>query len=96
MSILDHPDAQTLLTDAVVTPEQVQGCQGRLDAFLQVRSAPLLPRRAAGQRHPRHPRPAQRPAAQDLRADRDGSRRPPQAHPVLRRAGRWDDEAVMA
>src|SRR5262245_44129206 len=35
MSLLDHPDAQALLADAVVTPEQVRGCQDRLTAFLQ-------------------------------------------------------------
>ena len=85
MSLLDHPDAQALLADAVLTPDAVRGCQDRLTAFL----ARYLPRfyrdRAAGQRHARHPRPAQRPAAQDLRADRRRGRRPPQADPVLRR-----------
>jgi SRSO17 transposase len=35
MSILDHPDAQALLADATLTPEAVEGCQGRLTAFLQ-------------------------------------------------------------
>ncbi len=35
MSLLDHPDAQTLLADAVVTPEQACDCQDRLNAFLQ-------------------------------------------------------------
>jgi SRSO17 transposase len=35
MSLLDHPDAQILLADAVVTPEQVRGCQDRIAAFLQ-------------------------------------------------------------
>jgi SRSO17 transposase len=35
MSLLDHPDAQALLADATLTPEAVEGCQGRLTAFLQ-------------------------------------------------------------
>jgi SRSO17 transposase len=35
MSLLDHPDAQALLADAALTPEQVRGCQDRLTAFLQ-------------------------------------------------------------
>jgi hypothetical protein len=35
MPLLDHPDAQALLADAVVTPEQVRGCRDRLTAFLQ-------------------------------------------------------------
>jgi hypothetical protein len=34
MSLLDHPDAQALLADAAVTPDQVRGCQDRLTAFL--------------------------------------------------------------
>ena len=85
MSLLEHPDAQALLADAVVTPEQVRGCQDRLTDLPATLPAPLLPRRAADQRHPRHPRPAQRPAAQDLRADRRRGRRPPQAGPELRR-----------
>src|SRR5512134_3513672 len=40
MSLLDHPDAQALLADAAVTPDQVRGCQDRLTTFLQ----PYLPR----------------------------------------------------
>jgi SRSO17 transposase len=35
MSLLDHPEAQALLADAILTPEAVEGCQGRLTAFLQ-------------------------------------------------------------
>lgn len=34
MSLLDHPDAKALLADAVLTPDQVRGCQGRLTSFL--------------------------------------------------------------
>jgi SRSO17 transposase len=39
MSLLDHPDAQALLNDATLTPEAVEGCQGRLNDFVQ-RSLP--------------------------------------------------------
>ncbi len=35
MSLLEHPDAQALLADAVVAPEQVRGCQDRITTFLQ-------------------------------------------------------------
>jgi hypothetical protein len=35
MSLLEHPDAQALLADAVVTPEQVRGCRDRLTDFLR-------------------------------------------------------------
>src|SRR3954466_12168514 len=35
MSLLDPPDAQALLADAVVTPDQVRGCQDRITTFLQ-------------------------------------------------------------
>src|SRR5206468_8751657 len=34
-SLLDHPDAQALLADAVVTPDEVRGCQDRIATFLQ-------------------------------------------------------------
>ena len=34
MSLLDHPEAQALLADAVLTPEAVRGCRDRLTVFL--------------------------------------------------------------
>jgi SRSO17 transposase len=34
MSVLDHPDAQALLKDAILTPEAVRGCRDRLRRFL--------------------------------------------------------------
>jgi SRSO17 transposase len=34
MSLLDHPDAQTLLDDATLTPASVRGCRDRLTRFL--------------------------------------------------------------
>jgi hypothetical protein len=35
MSLLDHPEAQALLADAIVTPAEVRGCQDRITTFLQ-------------------------------------------------------------
>jgi hypothetical protein len=43
MSLLDHPEAQPLLADAVLTPDTVRGCEGRLTAFL-ARYLPLFRR----------------------------------------------------
>jgi SRSO17 transposase len=43
MDILDHPDAQTLLADAVLTPQAVRSCADRLSAFAQ-RYLPLFQR----------------------------------------------------
>jgi len=33
MSFLDHPEARTLLSDAVLTPQAVRGCHDRLERF---------------------------------------------------------------
>ena len=35
MAILDHPDAQALLNDAILTSQSVEGCADRLTEFLQ-------------------------------------------------------------
>jgi SRSO17 transposase len=43
MSLLDHPEAQALLADAEVSPDDVQGCQDHLQRFLQ-RYLPLFAR----------------------------------------------------
>src|SRR5690606_22740001 len=59
-------------------------------------AAAVPPRRAADDRHHGDPRPAQRPAAQDLRTDRRAGRRAPQAVQFFVDAGKWDDEAVLA
>src|SRR5512142_3299189 len=40
MSLLDHPNAQALLADAILTPAEVRSCQDRLTAFPR----PYLPR----------------------------------------------------
>ena len=34
MSLLEHPDAQVHLAEAVVTPDEVRGCQDRITTFL--------------------------------------------------------------
>jgi hypothetical protein len=38
MSLLEHPTAQALLEDTVVTPAAVRGCRDRLAKFLGVQS----------------------------------------------------------
>ena len=89
MSLLEHPEAQALLADAVVTPAAVRGCQAdRLTGLPATLPARFLPRRATRPRHPGHPGPAQRPGAQDLRADRHPGRAAPQAGAALRRRRR--------
>jgi hypothetical protein len=35
VSLLDHPNARTLLADAALTPGQVRGCQDRINALLE-------------------------------------------------------------
>ena len=85
MSLLEHPEAQAILADAVLTPEAVRGLRRPARPIPRSLSAPLPPGRATAQRRPGHPWAAQRPATQDLRADRRRGRRPPQADPVPRR-----------
>src|SRR3954452_2020269 len=96
MSLLDHPDAQALLTDAVVTPEQVRSCQDRLTSFL----GRYLPRfRRAEQRHNAVLvlrgllSGLQRKTCEPIAVEAGVPRKPIQ---FLVGAGRWDDEAVMA
>ena len=69
MLLLDHPEA-------------VSVCQERLTAFL-ARYLPLFyTGRAATRRRTGHPRPTQRPRAQDPRADGHRRQRALQADPV--------------
>jgi hypothetical protein len=58
MSLLDHPEAQAILADAVVTPDSVRGRADRLTAFLR-RYLPRIYHRhkATGGFPPRRPRP---------------------------------------
>ena len=47
MSLLEHPEAQAILADAVLTPEAVRGCEDRLARLPRTLPAPLPTRRAA-------------------------------------------------
>ena len=96
MSLLDHPDAQALLADAVVTPEQVRGCQDRLTAFL----GRYLPRfyrveqRTNATLVIRGPLSGlQRKTCEPIAVEAGVHRKP---LPLFVGAGKWDDEAVMA
>ncbi|HZR50782.1 MAG TPA: IS701 family transposase [Streptosporangiaceae bacterium] len=96
MSLLDKPQAQALLADAVLTPAAVRSCQEHLTEFLQ-RYLPLFYRREqrdlatlviqgrlSG---------LQRKTSEPI-AHQAGHTRKPVQHFVG--AGAWDDEAVMA
>jgi SRSO17 transposase len=96
MSLLEHPDAQALLADAVVTPEQVRGCQGRLTDFLQR----YLPRfyRAEQRAHATLVirgllSGLQRKTCEPIAVEAGVHRKPIQNFVG---SGGWDDEAVMA
>src|SRR5689334_12586184 len=96
MALLDHPDAQALLADAVLSPEAVRTCEGRLNAFL----ARYLPRfRRLEQRATATLvirgllSGLQRKTCEPIAVQAGVHRKPIQ---FLVGAGRWDDEAVMA
>lgn len=95
MSLLDTPEAQALLEEAVLEPEAVRGCAGRLTRFLQ-RYLPLFYRKE--QRA--NAIVVMRGLLSDLErktcepvAYREGRTRKPIQFFVG--AGKWDDEAVM-
>jgi SRSO17 transposase len=96
MSLLDHPDARALLAGALLTPEAVRGCQGRLTEFLdrylpcfrrveQRANATLVVRGLLSG--------LQRKTCEPIAVEAGVHRQPIQ---FLVGAGRWDDEAVMA
>src|SRR5690348_16318904 len=96
MSLLEHPDARALLADAVLTPEQVRGCQDRLTAFLrrylprfyrveQRATATLVIRGLLSG--------LQRKTCEPIAVEAGVHRKPVQ---FFVGAGKWDDEAVMA
>src|SRR4051812_29253199 len=98
MSLLEHPDAQALPTDAPVTPDEVRGCQDRIATFLRR----YLPRfyRAEQRTHATLviggllsglERTTCEPIAIAVEA---GVHRKPV--PNFVGSGGWDDEAVMA
>jgi hypothetical protein len=96
MSLLHHPDAQVLLADAALTPEQVRGCRDRLTAFLQrylprfyraeqrATAALVLRGLLSG---------LQRKTCEPIAVAAGVHRKPVQ---FFVGAGKWDDEAVMA
>src|SRR4051794_26063267 len=96
MSLLEHPDAQALLADAVVTPEQVRGCQDRITDFLRR----YLPRfyRAEQRTHATLVirgllSGLQRKTCEPIAVEAGVHRKPVQNFVG---AGGWDDQAVMA
>jgi SRSO17 transposase len=96
MSLLEHPDARALLADAVLTPEQVRGCQGRLTAFLR-RYLPRFHRveqRATATLVIRGLLSGlQRKTCEPIAVQAGVHRKPVQ---FFVGAGKWDDEAVMS
>ena len=96
MTILEHPDAQALLADAVLTPDAVRGCQDRITTFLQR----YLPRfyRAEQRTHATLVirgllSGLQRKTCEPIAVEAGVHRKPVQNFVG---AGGWDDEAVMA
>jgi SRSO17 transposase len=96
MSLLDHPEAQALLADAVVAPDAVAGQADRLTSFLQ-------------RYLPRFYRVEQRATAALVIRGRLGGLERKTSEPIAIEAGlprkpiqffvgsgKWDDEAVMA
>jgi SRSO17 transposase len=96
MSLLDHPDAQALLADALVTPDQVRGCQDRIATFLP-RYLPLF-YRAEQRTHATLVirgllSGLQRKTCEPIAVEAGVHRKPVQNFVG---AGAWDDESVMA
>ena len=96
MSLLDHPEAQAILANAVVTPDAVRGRADRLTSFLQ-------------RYLPRFYRVEQRATAALVIRGRLGGLERKTSEPIAIEAGlprkpvqffvgsgKWDDEAVMA
>jgi SRSO17 transposase len=96
MSLLDHPDAQALLADAVLTPESVRGCQDRLTGFLQ-RSLPRFrrvePRDNATLVIRGLLSGLPRKTCEPIAVEAGVHRKPIQSFVG---SGKWDDEGVMA
>src|SRR3972149_6414497 len=96
MSLLEHPQAQSLLADAQVTAGQVPGCRQRLERFLE-RSVPLFYRKEQG-----HNAwivvegllsGLERKTAEPIAREQGVPRKP---IPFFVGSGKWEDEAVMA
>jgi SRSO17 transposase len=96
MSLLDHPDAQVLLADAVVTPDEVRGCQDRITDFLQR----YLPRFSRAEQRTHATLVVrgllsglQRKTCEPIAVEAGVHRKPVQNFVG---SGKWDDEAVTA
>ena len=96
MSLLDHPEAQALLTDAVVTPDAVRDRADRLTAFLQR----YLPRFYRVEQRDNATlvirgllSGLERKTCEPIAIEAGLPRKPIQ---FFVGAGKWDDEAVMA
>jgi SRSO17 transposase len=96
MSLLEHPAALALLSDAEVSASDVRGCRRRLEGFLQ-------------RYLPRFYREEQRELAQVVLQGKLSNLQRKTSEPIAYLAGRprkpvqhfvgaggWDDEAVMA
>jgi SRSO17 transposase len=96
MSLLDHPDAQALLADAVLAPDAVRGCRDRLIQFLE-RHLPCFYRAEQRVNATLVIRGLlsglQRKTCEPIAVEAGVHRKPIQSFVG---AGRWDDEAVMA
>src|SRR3954454_11520723 len=95
MSLLEHPDAQALLADAVVTPDEVRGCQDRITTFL----GGYLPRFSRAEQRPHATlvirgllSGLQRKTCEPIAVEAGVHRKPVQNFVG---SGGWDDEAVM-
>lgn len=96
MSLLDHPEAQALLADAVVSPDAVRSRDDRLKTFLQrylprfyrveqrATAAPVVRGRLGG---------LERKTSEPIAIEAGLPRKPIQ---FFVGSGKWDDEAVMA
>src|SRR4051812_43111987 len=96
MSLLEHPEARALLADAIVTPDEVRGCQDRITTFLRR----YLPRfyRAEQRAHATLVirgllSGLQRKACEPIAVEAGVHRKPVQNFVG---AGEWNDESVMA
>jgi SRSO17 transposase len=95
MSLLDQPEAQDLLNDAILTAEDVAGCADRLTGFLQ-RYLPHFYRREQRQNATTVIRGKisglERKTCEPIAIQAGLPRKPIQSFVG---AGKWDDEAVM-
>ena len=96
MSLLEHPEAQTLLDDATVSPETVRGCTTRLTDFLQ-RYLPKFYRAEQRENATTVIRGLlsglERKTCEPIAIEAGLPRKPIQ---FFVGSGKWDDEAVMA